>query len=494
MEIGEIIRRAAQRYGPASALVCGDRVVSFQELDKLTDRLGNALLEAGLRPGHRVGVLQPNGIEGLVAFYALAKAGLVRVPLNVRETKRDHAYKLTDSGSRALIGEYADDFGVPTVRVAFGAEELESVLASGSDEPCVVHRDRDAPFRLGYTSGTTGQPKGVTLSMRCEHAEIVNFLLDLLPDIRRGDRMLHAAPVVLASGAFVLPHLVRGAANVIMERFDPGRFLEELERQAATATFLVPTMISLVLEEPNVEDVRADALRRLCYGASPVAPSVVEAAIRCFGPKLAQTYGQAEAPMAITCLQPDEHDRVGSAGRPYTMVEAQVVDKEGCPVPPGVEGEVVTRGQHVMAGYWNRPTETAEVFRNGWLHTGDIGIVDEEGFFYLRDRKHDVIISGGYNVYPREVEDALLAHPAVLEAAVVGLPDERWGETVHAVVTLREAVSEQELLTHASQRVAGFKRPRSVAVWAELPKSPAGKILRREVRDECRRAKEVTSP
>ncbi|MCA1841842.1 MAG: AMP-binding protein [Actinobacteria bacterium] len=495
MDVGEIIRRAARRYGPAAALVSGDRTVTFTELDEATNRLGNALLAAGLRSGDRVGVLLPNGIEGLVAYYALAKAGLVRVPLNVRERPTDHAFKLTDSGSRGIIAQGTDDFGVATVSVAFDAATLESVMWCGRADPCDVQRDPDVPFRLGYTGGTTGRPKAVTLTMRCEHAEIASFLIDLLPDVRPGDRMLHAAPVVHASGAFVLPHLIRGATNIILERFDPGRFLEELERRDATATFLVPTMIAMVLDDPNVEHVRARSLRRLCYGASPIAPSLVERAMNVFGPKLAQTYGQAEAPMAITCLQPDEHDRIGSAGRPYTLVEVRVVDEHDQQVSVGVEGEVVTRGQHIMAGYWNRPAETDEVIRNGWVHTGDIGVIDDDGFLYLRDRKSDMIISGGYNVYPREVEDILLSHPAVREAAIVGLPDERWGERVHAVVVLRDHASIDDILSYAGEHVARFKRPKTGEVWSEgLPKSPAGKILRREIRDRCRLDTEIKIP
>jgi acyl-CoA synthetase (AMP-forming)/AMP-acid ligase II len=200
--------------------------------------------------------------------------------------------------------------------------------------------------------------------------------------------------------------------------------------------------------------------------------------------------------MAITCLQPDEHDRIGSAGRPYTLVEVRVVDDSGQPLPAGEEGEVVTRGQHIFAGYWNRPADTAEVIRDGWVHTGDVGVFDDEGFLYLRDRKSDMIISGGYNVYPREVEDVLVSHPAVREAAVVGLPDERWGERVHAVVVLREDVAVDDILEFVAGRMAGFKRPKSAEVWQEpsLPKSPAGKILRRTVREQCRRAGEVAVP
>ena len=485
MDVGEIIRVTARRFGPLPALISEDRTVTFSEFDDATDRLGNLLLAQGLRLGDRVGVLYPNGIEGLVAFYALAKAGLIRVPLNPRERAVDHAYKLADTGARAVIGEDVSDYNVGTVSTVFQADELSPRLWGGPVEPCHVVRPAHVPYRLGFTGGTTGRPKAVVLMNRNENAEIANFLLDLLPDVCAGDRMLHAAPVVHASGAFFLPHYIRGATNILMTRFDPSRFLEELERQAPTATFLVPTMIAMVLDEPGVGEVKAESLRRLCYGASPIAPAVVERALEAFGHRLAQTYGQAEAPMTITCLQPHEHDRIGAAGRPYSLVEVRVVDEAGQRVETGTEGEVVTRGEHIFAGYWNRPAETADTIRDGWVHTGDIGVMDEEGFLYLRDRKNDMIISGGYNVYPREVEDALMAHPAVAEAAVVGMPDEKWGETVHAVVALRGQVDVESLLSFTAERVPRLRRPRTLEIWPALPKSPAGKILRREVRDRC---------
>jgi acyl-CoA synthetase (AMP-forming)/AMP-acid ligase II len=298
--------------------------------------------------------------------------------------------------------------------------------------------------------------------------------------------MLHAAPVTHASGAFFLPHLLRGARNVVMERFDPGRFLEELERTQATATFVVPTMLSMLLDDPGVEDAKVK-LRRLCYGAAPAAPSLLERAQQIFGPVLANTYGQAEAPMAITCLKPEDHaGRFGSAGKPYTLCQVRIFDEDDRELPPGEEGEVVTRGPHVMTGYLDQPEETAKTLRGGWLHTGDLGMADEEGFIALLDRRHDMIISGGFNVYPRAVEDALLAHPAVKEAAVVGLLDDRWGEKVHAVVSTRTEVSEDELLQFAAGHLAGYKRPRSIEFWDELPKSGPGKILRRSVRDQVR--------
>jgi acyl-CoA synthetase (AMP-forming)/AMP-acid ligase II len=486
MHVGETVREAARRYGDRPAIVSAERTLSFVEFDRATDRLGNALLGKGLRPGDVVGILLPNGIEGLVIYYALAKAGLVRVSLNTRETDADHAYKLGVVGTRALITEEGHELDA---EIIIGRDELERMIEGGPDGPCDEPRDFRATYRFGFTGGTTGRSKAVILTMANEHAEVANFLIDLLPDVRPDDTMLHAAPVTHASGAFFLPHLFRGARNVVMNRFDPDAFLEALERTRATATFMVPTMLSMLLDHPGMEEAKVN-LRRLCYGAAPAAPSLLERAQDVFGPVLANTYGQAEAPMCITCLRPEDHaGRFGSAGKPYTLCQVRIVDDDDRELPPGEEGEVVTRGPHVMAGYLNQPDETARTLRGGWLHTGDLGTADDEGFITLLDRRHDMIISGGFNVYPRAVEDVLLAHPAVREAAVVGVLDERWGEKVHAVVATRRPVTEDELLGFAAERLAGYKRPRSVEVWEELPKSGPGKILRRSVRERVRAAR-----
>lgn len=481
MEIGDLIRRAARRFGSAPAITCGDKTMSFVEFDRATDRLGNALRERGLQSGDRIAVLLPNGIAGVVAYYALAKAGLVRVSLNVRDTEQDHAYRITDAECRGFIGTGPSP---APVEFEFGLDDVDELSLRGPESRCDVPRDPEAPYRLGYTGGTTGPSKAVTLSMRSEHAEITNYLVDLIPGIGEGDVMLHAAPVTHASGSFFLPHLIRGAHNVMIPSFSAETYLAEFARWRPTTTFLVPTMLAMILDAPGVEDLDPGRLRALCYGASPIAPAVAERAQQVFGQVLTQTYGQSEAPMTITLLRPDEHDRVGSAGRPYSMVEVRVVDEDDQEVPPGESGEVVVRGQILMSGYWNRPEETARTLRDGWLHTGDIGTVDEDGFLYLLDRKHDIIISGGFNVYPREVEDCLLSHPAVREAAVVGLPDQRWGEAVHAVVATRGPADAEEILGWARSHLAGYKRPRGLTFFDDLPKSSAGKILRREVRNQ----------
>ncbi|QSE92138.1 AMP-binding protein [Rhodococcus pseudokoreensis] len=482
MQIGDLIRRAGRQFGTAPALIDGDRVVSFAEFDELTDRLGHALLARGLDAGDRVAVLMPNGIDGVVVYYALAKAGLVRVPLNVRETAHEHAYKVEDSQARALV--YA---GEPPARVELmiTADELPGLVAGTPDGPCDVRRDQDEPLRLAYTGGTTGKPKAVVLTTRSELAEVANFLVDLLPNLRPDSVMLHAAPITHGSGAFFLPHLVKGAPNVIVSKFSPGAFLDAAQKYRATSTFMVPTMIAMLLEDPAT--ATADlALERLCYGGAPIATSVLQRGIDILGPVFAQLYGQAEAPLAITCLQPWEHtpERLTSAGKPYTFVEVQVRAADGTVLGPDEVGEVLTRGPHTMSRYWRRPDATAETIEpDGWLHTGDIGRWDDDGYLHLLDRRHDVIISGGFNVYPREVEDALLTHPAVVEAAVVGLPDEKWGERVAAAVVTRTTAEPDEILEFCADRLAGFKRPRSLEIWPNIPTSPVGKSLRREVRD-----------
>ena len=482
MQIGDLIRRAGRQFGAAPALIDGERVLTFAEFDDLTDRLGHALLARGLQEGDRVAVLMPNGIDGVVAYYALAKAGLVRVPLNARETSHEHAYKIDDSQARGLV---YDGDAPAEVEHMITTAELPDLIGASVSGPCDVRRDQDAPLRLAYTGGTTGKPKAVVLTTRSELAEVANFLVDLLPNLRPDSVMLHAAPITHGSGAFFLPHLVKGAAQVIVPRFSPAAFLEAAQKHRATSTFMVPTMIAMLLEEPATASADL-ALERLCYGGAPIATTVLQRGIDLLGPVFAQLYGQAEAPLAITCLQPWEHtpERLASAGKPYTFVEVDVRDREGRSLEIDEVGEVLTRGPHTMDRYWRRPEASAETKEpDGWLHTGDIGRFDADGYLYLLDRRHDVIISGGFNVYPREVEDALLAHPAVVEAAVVGLPDAKWGERVTAAVVLRTPADPEQIRDFCAGRLAGFKRPKTVEIWPDLPTSPVGKSLRREVRD-----------
>lgn len=479
MQIGALIRRAALHFKDAPCLTEGTRTLSFRDFDRLTDQLGNALLALGLKPGDRVGVLLPNGIDCLIAYYALAKNGLIRVGLNIRETMENHRYKLGEVSARGLIHgldvSLGHEFDIPLAR-------LQDLIQTGENKVCAVDRPLDAPYRLGFTGGTTGNAKAVTLTTRGELAELAAFLADFIPDLKQGETFLHASPISHASGAFFLPGLARGIRHLVMTKFEPAEFLELAARESATHTFLVPTMLAMILEQPVSKDQNLK-LRGIYYGASPISPSVLTRGEERFGRIFSQTYGQAESPMVITFLGPKDHDRVGSCGRPYSFVEVGIVDDEDRFLPAGGVGEIVCRGPQLMSHYWNRPEATEKAFRNGWLHTGDVGRMDEDGFFYILDRKNDMLISGGFNVYPREVEDVLQAFPGVIESAVVGLPDEKWGDRLHAVITARPGVTIEDVLAFAKTKLAGFKMPRSMEIWPELPKSGANKILRRSVRD-----------
>ena len=452
MQIASLISRAAQRYGDAPCLTEGDRTLSFRDFDVATNRLANALLAKGLEKGDRVAVVLPNSIDCLIAYYAIAKAGLIRVQLNVRETLENHLYKISDSGSRAVL--HADIDGIRG-EVLIGWEELKSMIASGDPGTANVERGLDDPPRFGYTGGTTGKPKAVTLTTRGELVEMTAFLTDLMPGLAPGKVFLHASPIAHASGAFFLPSLNRGVHTLIMTKFDPAEFLVLAERSEAAYSFLVPTMIAMILEEPGIDAAQL-SFERIAYGAASIAPSLMRRAEARFGRLFVQCYGQAESPMVITYLEPEDHDRTGSCGRPFSVVDVAIFDENDRPLPPGERGEIVCRGPQTMAYYWNRPEATAEAFRNGWLHTGDIGTMDEDGFFYIVDRKNDMLVSGGYNVYPREVEDVLLAYPGVVEAAVVGMPDEHWGDRVEAVVAGRPDLDMAGLIAYARDNLASF--------------------------------------
>jgi acyl-CoA synthetase (AMP-forming)/AMP-acid ligase II len=479
MQIGSIIRRAALQYKDAPCLTEGTRVLSFREFDAATDRLGNALIAKGLKPGERVAVLLPNSIDCLIAYYAVFKAGLVRVQLNVRETLDNHQYKLAYSGSRCVI--HADVDGLDT-EMQILLPELLNMIATGSPAPCAVDRDLDAPLRLGFTGGTTGKSKAVTLTTRSDLVETSVFLSDLIPELAEGKIFLHGAPIAHAGGAYFLPSIIRGVHSVMMTKFDTGEFLALAEATQAAYTFLVPTMLAMVLDDPAIERAKT-AFKIINYGASSISPNVMGRAEKRFGRVFAQCYGQAESPMAITYLRPEHHDRVGSCGRPFSVVEVAIFDDNDQPVAQGERGEIVCRGPQTMAYYWDMPEATAKAFRNGWLHTGDVGVMDEDGFFYIVDRKNDMLISGGYNVYPREVEDVIMDYPGIAEVAVVGLPDEKWGDRVVAVVAGPGDLDADAILAFARERLSGVKSPKAVYVWPELPKSGANKILRRSVRE-----------
>jgi acyl-CoA synthetase (AMP-forming)/AMP-acid ligase II len=508
VHIGHLLTRAARRWPDRPAWIQGDLVVPFREAEARVNRLAHALL-ALARPGDRVGMLVPNRAEGLETILAPMKAGMGVVPMNVRLHPGEHAYMLDDAGARVLV--YAAELREHVARirsrlatverfVSIGAPApgdlgFEDLMAGQPDDPPGVAIDPEDLAWLFYTSGTTGRPKGAMLTHRNLLAMVQLFLLDLNPAVET-DVLLHAAAITHGSGTAIFHHVARGAASAFpaTRSFDPPRIFEAIERYRVTTMFLAPTMIHLLTEHPARTRHDLSSLHTIFYGGGPMYVEQQQAAVRAFGPIFVQLFGQGEAPMCCTSLPKAEHlagddpvrqRRLASAGRETTGVRLRVVDEHDRDVPAGQAGEIVVRGDLVMKGYWNRPEATAETLRGGWLHTGDVGHLDEDGYVYITDRRKDVIISGGANIYPREVEEVICAHPAVSEVAVIGVPDDTWGESVKALVVLRPgaAATADDIVEHCRRALASYKKPRSVEFLPALPKNAYGKVLKRELRE-----------
>ncbi|HYG59256.1 MAG TPA: long-chain fatty acid--CoA ligase [Symbiobacteriaceae bacterium] len=485
-KLAGLLAEAARANRERTALVCEGQRVTFGDVERLSNRIAGGLLALGLQKGDRVAVLMQNSIAYVLTDFALIKAGLVRVPVNPRLAAGEMAFVVRDCGAAALVYSRMFEGTVGAIRRDltdvrhFLCEPPEAAI----DEFAAVDVTDDDPYMILYTSGTTGRPKGAVTTLRSRWASLFHvYANELLPT--RDDVMLHAASLAHGSGTKVLPFYLKGAANVLMPRFTPAEFCRLVEKERATATWLVPTVIGMLLDAPERHHHDLSSLRTIIYAGAPMPAQRLKEALDGFGPVFVQVYGLSEAPQPDLVLTREEHaaggDRLASAGRPALGVEVRVE-----PGPDGI-GEILLRGEHVMTGYWGQPEATAEVLDgDGWFHTGDLARVDAEGYIYIVDRSKELIISGGYNVYPREVEDALYSHPAVREAAVIGVPDAVWGEAVKACVALRPdagAVTAEELMAHCGARLAGYKKPRSVDFHAELPKSPTGKILKKILRE-----------
>ena len=456
---------------------------------------------AALRPGERVAIAMTNRPEYLEALFAVWHAGLVAVPINAKLHREEFRYILGHSGARIAFA--SPDLAETVAPLADDLPELARVVvASDADwrklaqgEPgALVERRPDDPAWLFYTSGTTGRPKGATLTHRNLLAMTLAYFSDVDP-IAPTDAKLHAAPLSHGSGLYALPHIARAANNVVPEsgHFDATEIAELIQTWPGTSMFAAPTMVTRLIADPGFAGADHRNLKAIVYGGGPMYVADVLKAIDLLGPRLVQIYGQGESPMTITALgrafhgdraHPRWRERLGSVGLPFAGVELRIVDGEDRDLPADEPGEVLARGDTVMAGYWQDDKATAATLRGGWLHTGDIGSLDADGFLTLRDRSKDMIISGGSNIYPREVEEVLLRHPAVAEVSVVGRAHPDWGEEVVAFVVPRAGlrIAEAELEQLCLDHIARFKRPRAYRLVEALPKNNYGKVLKTELR------------
>jgi long-chain acyl-CoA synthetase len=511
LRVADVVRHWAAERGDAVAVHCGERALTYRELDERTNRLAQALRVAGVGPGARVAHLDRTGPEVVEALFAVSKIGAVLVPLNWRLAVPELTAIVADSGAPLVIA--GASFAATAARIADALAPRVGVVEAGEDyERWIAGFDPVDPGDRGaagdtvlqmYTSGTTGVPKGVltthrNLAAAAETSPLWGFdassvSLTPLP-------MFHIGGI---GWAFV--GLWNGATTILVSEFDPVAVLDLLERRRVTNAVLVPTMLQLLTAVPDAPERDYGALRSIAYGASPITTPLLKRSLRTFRCDLFGIYGLTETTGAAVQLDAADHDPDGprehllrSAGRPYPWVGLRIVDPStGRDCRPRAVGEVWLQAPNVMAGYFNRPHETvAALTADGWLRTGDGGYVDEQGYLFLTDRIKDMIVSGGENVYPVEVEEALAQHPAVEQVAVIGVPDERWGETVKALIVRRAGAvaGARELVAFAGERIAAYKVPRIVEFVDDLPRTPSGKVLKRELRERHLAAAPVEQP
>ena len=483
MNLVQLLLRSARWLPERPALALGATPVrSYREMAQRASRLSTGLkTKLGLKPGDRVALAMKNCPEYYEILFACWHAGMTAVPMNAKLHPKEFAYILDDSGAKAC-------FVSPDLAAAIpGAIPMEASLLG--EEAAAAEAGPEDPAWLFYTSGTTGVPKGAVLTHRNLLFQTQAYFADI-DRLGPGDSALHPAPLSHGSGLYGLPHFAAGAVNVIPEsaQFDPAEIFELLERWPNASFFAAPTMLVRLAASPAARTPAG--LKTITYGGAPMYVADCLRAIELFGPRLYQLFGQGEAPMTITGLPQSLHARefvakLATCGIARTGVEVKIFDDADRELPPGQAGEIVTRSDCVMAGYWRNPEASAKTLRGGWLHTGDVGSLDAEGFLTIRDRSKDMIISGGSNIYPREIEEVLLRHPAVAECSVVGRKHPQWGEEVVAFIVAKGALDVSELDALCLDNIARFKRPRDYRFVDALPKNNYGKVLKTELRKLC---------
>ena len=491
LNLASIVTESADRVPDRAAIRLGDVELTYAQLDGRSARLATLLREKGLEPGDRVGVMLPNVPEFPVAYYGVLRAGCVVVPMNVLLKRREIAFYLEDSGSKLLLawhgfaaeaGDGAADAGAELIEVE--PQGFAATLAEHEPTPGLADTAEDDTAVILYTSGTTGKPKGAELTHDnlFRNADVSSRTTC---EIATGDVVLGGLPLFHSFGQTVSMNasLMVGACLTLVPKFDPVEALTTMQRDRVTHFYGVPTMYGALLHHPDRESFDTSALRTCITGGASMPVEVLRGFEEAFGAIVLEGYGLSETSPVACSNHPDRERKPGSIGTPLEGVEMRVVDEDDNEVAQGEAGEIVIRGHNIMKGYWQRPEATAEAMRGGWFHSGDIGRVDEEGYFYIVDRKKDLIIRGGYNVYPREVEEVLYEHPQIREAAVVGIPHDQWGEEIGAAIVLHdgEELPAEDVSAYVKERIAAYKYPRVVWFLDELPKGPTGKILKREI-------------
>jgi len=494
VNVASYLTKAARIWPQNTALSLGKKPFATYEAFARDAAVMANNLGKELKPGDRVALVMTNRPEYLVALYGIWHAGLTAVPVNAKLHPKEFAYILEHSEAKlCLVSADLEEKVSCDRKIVVGSAEWAALLA-GDPAPMAETADDDVAW-LFYTSGTTGQPKGAMLTHKNIHAMTLSYFADV-DAVSAGDSILHAAPISHGSGMYNFPHVLRGATQIIPESagFEPAEIFDLIEAFEGVAFFAAPTMVKRLVEAPEAAKASTDNLKTIVYGGGPMYVADLKKAMDVLGPKLVQIYGQGESPMTITALSKDLHraeshanyeGRLASVGVAHSVVEVRVRDHQGNVLPIGEPGEVCVRGDTVMKGYWKNEEATAETIVDGWLYTGDMGRMDEDGFLTLMDRSKDMIISGGSNIYPREIEEVLQSHPEVVEVSVVGMPHHDWGEVVVAFVvpTKVGAVEESDLDALCLENIARFKRPKEYRFVEALPKNNYGKILKTELRE-----------
>lgn len=494
----DLVARSLQRHPGRVAFATQGGDISYEQLRRLIARIAHAMADAGVQPGDGVGMISPNRPEAFAALMAAMSLGARYTPLHPMGSLADHTTVCTDAEITALIADTAQ-YGEHAAALAgeldtdprlllLGGGSRADVLEAPDTGEAVPSLARESDIGLlGYTGGTTGRPKGVMLP----HRSLVYHLYLSVAHWQFPSelRFLGSTPLTHALAGIVPAVFHQGGSVVLTKGFDPEEFCAAVQKYKITATFLVPSMLYVLLDHLAEHPADLSSLQTVIYGAAPMSPERLAQALDVFGPVFVQLYGQSEAPNTVTTLAKEDHDlrrpeRLASCGKPHPTLDVAVLDDDDQPCAVGELGEVCVRGPLVMDGYWRQPELTAETLRNGWLHTGDVGRFDEENYLYLTDRKKDMLITGGFNIYPREVEDAVVTHPQVAAAAVIGVPDSKWGEAVTAFVvrTPGATVTPEQIIAHVRERKGPVHAPKNLEFLEALPLTPLGKIDKKQLR------------